>query len=142
MDSDTVAGLTLGGFCVLIIGAALTLCLWGCPQYNVYSEKMNGEAELARADQNRQVQVADAQGKLDAAKLLNQADIERAKGVAGANQIIGDSLKNNEAYLRYLWIDSIKESKDQIIYVPTEAQLPILEASRHINNLTKQQGDQ
>jgi hypothetical protein len=50
--------------------------------------------------------------------------------VAKANQIIGQSLKDNEAYLRYLWIDKVDSTKGQIIYVPTEAGLPILEAGR------------
>lgn len=138
MDEDTATGIGLGGFLLLVAGGIVTLGMWGCPKYEVYSQTQTGMAELARADQNRQIQVAEAQGKLDAAKLLNQADIERAKGVAGANQIIGDSLKNNEAYLRYLWIDGIKDTKDQIIYVPTEANLPILEAGRSTSlNLSK-----
>jgi hypothetical protein len=51
--------------------------------------------------------------------------------VAQANKIIGDSLKDNEAYLRYLWIQNLENSKDRtIVYVPTEANLPILEAGR------------
>ncbi len=62
--------------------------------------------------------------------MLAQAEIERAKGVAEANRIIGDSLKNNDSYLRYLWIDNIHNTSNQIIYIPTEASLPILEAKR------------
>jgi hypothetical protein len=50
--------------------------------------------------------------------------------VAQANQIIGDSLPGNEAYLRYLWIDKMEDAKAQVIYVPTETGLPILEAGR------------
>jgi hypothetical protein len=56
--------------------------------------------------------------------------IARAHGVAEANKIIGNSLKGNEAYLRYLWIHNLAESKGDVIYVPTEAGLPILEAGR------------
>ena len=44
---------------------------------------------------------------MDSAKLLADAEVERAKGVAQANAIIGDSLKNNEEYLRYLYINGI-----------------------------------
>jgi len=108
-------------------------CLIGCPQYNVYSQRMEGEAQLAHAEYSKKVQVQDAVGKLEAAKSLAQAEVERAKGVAQANQIIGDSLKENEAYLRWLYIEGLKEKQgDQIIYVPTEAGLPILEAGRHV----------
>lgn len=98
--------------------------------YKVWSSGMEGKAELMHAEWNRQIAVKEAMAKRDAAISLAQAEIERAKGVAQANKIIGDSLQGNEEYLRYLWIDNIQNSKNQIIYVPTEANLPILEANR------------
>jgi len=61
---------------------------------------------------------------------LADAEIERARGVAGANKIIGESLKNNDAYLRYLWIQGLQDKDNNVIYVPTEAGLPILEAGK------------
>ena len=56
----------------------------------------------------------------------------RAKGVAQANQIIGESLKNNESYLRYLWITEVANNQKgaTVVYVPTEANMPILEAGK------------
>lgn len=110
----------------------LALCgLYGCPQWNVYSQRMEGRAVLAHAQASREVAVAEAKAKMESAELLANADISRAKGAAQANKIIGESLKNNEAYLRYLWIQNLENSKDgQVIYVPTEAGLPILEANR------------
>lgn len=116
-------------FSIFLLGA-IGVGLYGCPQYNVYSKRMEGEATLAHSTYERQVQVQDAQGKLDAAKLLANVDIERARGVAEANKVIGTSLKDNEPYLRWLFVENLKETKDQVIYVPTETQLPILEASR------------
>jgi regulator of protease activity HflC (stomatin/prohibitin superfamily) len=120
----------------LLIGAVglgfVVLCvsLWGCPQYNVYRERLDGEAELARAEYTRRTAVLEAQAKLDSASKLAEAEVARAQGVAKANQIIGASLRDNEAYLRYLWIDKLDSTRGQIIYVPTEANLPILEAAR------------
>lgn len=110
--------------------ATVFLGMWGCPQYNVYQQRMDGESQLAHAEYSKKVQVQDAMGKLEAAKSLAQAEIERAKGVAQANKIIGDSLKSNEAYLRYLWIHQLGEGKSDVIYVPTEANLPVLEAGK------------
>lgn len=104
--------------------------MWGCPQYNIYSQRMEGESQLAHAEYSKKVQVQDALGKLEAAKSLALAEVERAKGVAQANAIIGSSLKNNEEYLRYLWIHQLSEGKNDVIYVPTEANLPILEAGK------------
>jgi hypothetical protein len=72
----------------------------------------------------------EAPAKKDAASLLAESEVLRADGVAKANKIIGDSLKGNEAYLRYLWIDKLDNKSGQVIYVPTEAGLPILEAGR------------
>lgn len=97
----------------------------------VYEQNLAGEAELARATQNRQIRIQEAKAKQEAATLEAQAEVERAKGVAEANKIIGDSLKGNEAYLRYLWIQGLQEgATPQVVYVPTEAGLPILEAGR------------
>ena len=67
-------------------------------------------------------------------RCMNTFEVERAKGVASANKIIGDSLKDNEAYLRYLWITDMTNNKaPSVIYVPTEANIPILEAGRSSN---------
>ena len=107
------------------------LGMWGCPRYDVYRQNLKGEAELARATQNRQIRIKEAEAASESAQLMAKAEIERAKGVAEANRIIGESLKNNEAYLRYLWINGLQEgATPQVVYVPTEAGLPILEAGR------------
>lgn len=106
-------------------------CLYGCPHYSVYQQRLEGQAVLAHAQASREVAVAEAKAKMESASLLAEADVARARGAAQANTIIGESLKNNEAYLRYLWIQNLENSKDgQVIYVPTEAGLPILEAGR------------
>lgn len=105
--------------------------LYGCPHYSVYQQRLEGQAVLAHAQASREVAVAEAKAKMESASLLAEADVARAKGAAQANMIIGESLKNNEAYLRYLWIQNLENSKDgQVIYVPTEAGLPVLEATR------------
>jgi predicted aminopeptidase len=110
---------------VLVAAAA-----WGCPTYRVWQQRLEGEAELARAQYSKQVAIQEANAKNEAAKALAEAEITRARGVAEANKIIGQSLHDNEAYLRYLWIHSLEEGKAEVIYVPTEANLPILEAAR------------
>lgn len=114
----------------IVIVCVVTLGMAGCPQYNVWQQRLQGEAALARATQDRQIAVQEANAKKEAAVSLASAEVERAKGVAKANQIIGDSLKDNEAYLRYLFVNNLADTKDQVIYVPTEANLPILEATR------------
>ncbi len=109
------------------------LLMWGCPNYKVYQQNLEGEAELARATQNRQITIQEALAKKESAHNLAEAEIIRAGGVAKANEIIGLSLRNNEYYLRYLWIDNMDKTSNQIIYIPTEAGLPILEAGRQMD---------
>lgn len=104
--------------------------MFGWPQYKVWQQNKVGEAELARAEQNRQIAIQEAKAKEESAKSLANAEVIRAEGVAKANKIIGDSLQNNDAYIHYLWIEALKESKDEVIYIPTEAGIPITESAR------------
>jgi hypothetical protein len=119
-------GLTLCIFIALLIPG----CSAGSRVYDVWAQRKCGEAELARAESNRQIKTLEAKAEEDSAFHLAEAEIARARGVAEANKIIGDSLKNNEAYLRYLWIHGLEISSNRVIYVPTEANLPILEAGK------------
>lgn len=120
-----------GGFSILALSGLVAFSMWGCPKYQVYQQRMEGQSLLAHAQSSKEVAVAEAKAKMESAELLAQADISRARGAATANKIIGDSLKNNEEYLRYLWIQNLENSNEhQVIYVPTEAGLPILEATR------------
>jgi regulator of protease activity HflC (stomatin/prohibitin superfamily) len=125
-------GEILGGisFVTFVLLGIITLGMWGCPNYAVYQQRLEGEAELAKANYSKQVAVQEAQAKMAAAEMLAKAEVSRAIGVAQANKIIGDSLKGNESYLRYLWIQNLENGKNQVIYVPTEAGLPILEAGK------------
>lgn len=108
--------------------------LYFFPKYRVWQQGLAGEAELKRAEQNRRISVMEAEAKRDAATALAAAEIERARGVAEANKIIGEGLKGHEEYLRYLWIMSLEHAaaggNHTVVYIPTEANLPILEAGR------------
>ena len=119
-------------FAVMILVALIPSCMFGMPYYNVWQQGMTGRAELKRAEQNRQIAIQEAHSKYESAKQLAQAEVERAKGVAKANKIIGESLASNEAYLRYLWITEVgaHNTNKTVVYVPTEANLPILEAGK------------
>jgi len=110
---------------IIILGIALA---WALPQYGVWEKELSGKAQLKEAEWSRQIVIEEANAKMESAKLLAQAEVERAKGVAEANEIIGESLKGNEAYLRYLWIMGLQDGSSEVVYIPTEANLPILEA--------------
>ena len=113
---------------------SLALGLWGCPQYDVYKNRMGGQAEFERAEQNRRITIEEARAKLEAAKMLGDAEVSRAKGVAEANKIMAESLGGSEGYLRWRYIMMLEETGKgggrETIYVPTEAMMPITEAGR------------
>lgn len=119
---------------LMVVGAIIFILVlaWGVPAMKPWWAMQDGKAELAQAEQNRQIAVLEATAKRESAIQLAQAEIERAKGVAEANRIIGESLKQNEDYLRYLWITDVAGANvdKTVVYVPTEANLPLLEASR------------
>ena len=115
-----------------IAGIAILLgwSFYGQPMYKVWEQNKVGEAELARAEQNRQIAIQEARAKEESAKSLANAEIIRAQGIAEANRIIGDSLKNNDAYIHYLWVEALRETKNAVVYIPTETGIPVTEATR------------
>lgn len=126
MGKDVQAFLVAVG--ITIVLAAIALLIW--PWYNVWRQSMSGLGRLKEAESSRKIAIEEAHAKLESAKMLADAEIERAKGVAEANRIIGDSLQDNDAYLRYLWVQGLNDGSSEVIYVPTEANLPILEAGQ------------
>lgn len=128
MNNESKFVFLSGSFGFFVLCVLVAFGMWGCPQYNVWQQGLEGKSELARAEYNRKIKVQEAEAALEASKHLANAEIERAKGVAEANRIIGDSLKGNEAYLKYLWIHNLESGNNSTIYVPTEAGLPVLEA--------------
>lgn len=119
----SVIGVVLG--LVLLVGMLI-----GWPQYRVYQQRLAGEAALAEAQSSRQVAILEARAKKESAVSLAEAEVIRAEGAARANKILQDSLGGPEGYLRYLQIQALEETKASLIYVPTEAGLPVTESRR------------
>ena len=123
-----LSGLT--GITFIIAITLLAALLIGWPQYRVYSQRLAGEAALAEAQSSRQVAILEARAKKESAISLAEAEVIRAQGAAKANAILQDSLGGPEGYLRYLQIQALGDTKAGLIYVPTEAGLPVTEARR------------
>lgn len=115
----------------LVIIAVIGFLFWFFPVYGVWSSEKAGQADLAAAHFEQQVQVAQANGRLQAAEANKKAAIVEAEAVAAQIKLIGTELKSESLYLRWQWIKMMEETKNHnTIYVPTEAALPILEATR------------
>jgi len=118
----------VSGILLVILGLAVFgAILWGVPTYRVWVMEMEGRAELAQAEWNRQIIVRQAEAMLEAEILNAQAEVERARGAAQAMYVVQDAL--TETYIRYLWVRLMADNEN-VIYIPTEASLPILEVGR------------
>lgn len=106
------------------------LLLWGLPTYKVRQQEMDGKAEMAKAEQNRKILIEEAKAKLEAEKLNAEAEVERAKGMAKAMEI--ENGKLSPTYNQYLFIRTLEKLADkgslpQIIYLPSEGLVPVMD---------------
>ena len=123
---DTAIAMSVVGVFILALIAAF---MFGYPKYKVWQQEMAGKAEFAKAEQNRKIKIEEARANLEAEKLTAQAEIERAKGAAKAIEIENGSI--TPTYIQYLWVRQQADLGDKtVIYIPTEGNLPILEAGR------------
>jgi hypothetical protein len=119
---------------ILVIGIILGLLI-GIPKYNVWRSKIaiqtatnNGKAEMAKAEQNRLIIIEEAKANLEAQKLNSEAEYERAKGMARSIEVENGKLTTK--YIQYLWVRNIDKMIGDKIYIPTEANIPILEVKK------------
>jgi len=118
---------------VAVAAVALLAVLFGYPMYNVWSSEMRGKAEMARAEQNRKILIEEAKAKLEAERLNAQAEIERAKGMSQAMEI--ENGKLSSTYNQYLFIRTLEKLADkgslpQIIYLPSEGLVPVMDMNK------------
>lgn len=119
----------------IIIGAIIALIvIWMVvyPIYDVWASKKRGQGELAYANYEEQVAIAQATARLKSAEMNKKAEIVEAEAVSDSIAKIGNALQQNEGYLRWQWIKTMGDSENEKIYIPTEANLPILEAKTNL----------
>lgn len=119
---------------MLILVAFVIVLLVGVPPYLVWSSEMAGKAKLAEAEHTRKVQIEQARGEQESAQM-------RANAIA----IVGKAAKEYPEYRQQEFIgafaEALKEGNiSQIMYIPTEANIPITEAGRLINKKENQNG--
>ena len=119
-NTDPVLVILIGVF----IACFIAILMFGLPHYKVWKQGMNGQAALAEAEQSKMIQVQTA-----------KAELESAKYRAEAIETIGKAAKNYPEYRTQEFIgafgDALRDGKiNQIVYVPTEANIPVLEAGK------------
>ena len=103
---------------VFLVGGLMV----GLPIYSVWQQGLKGQATLKRAEQERRV-------------LVQQAEAEREAAAARSDaiKIVGQAAKDFPEYRLQEFIGAFAEALqnegiEKIIYVPTEANIPIIEA--------------
>lgn len=126
---DTNSLIEYAGVLVVVI---LVWILFGYPHWKVWASHQSGLADLTKAKNEQQIQIAQAQSRLDAAELNKQAAVIEAEAVSLQIQEIGAQLTTHNLYLQWQWISMMEKrpAGSSTIYVATEAGLPILEANR------------
>lgn len=120
-QNDSVIGFwTVGA----VLFGLVAFLLWFVPIYGVWQAGLGGKAALMRAEQEKQIQIEQAKAELESAKL-------RAEAIS----IVGEASKLYPEYRTQEFIGAFGEaiksgSIDQIIYVPTEANIPIVDPGR------------
>ena len=109
---------------LLALATLITISTVGYRYYAVWGQEMAGKAKLAEASQSRQIQVEQARGELEASKM-------RAEAIA----VIGQAAKDYPEYRQQEYLGAFAEALregtiNQVIYIPTEAGMPILETNR------------
>lgn len=102
----------------------IALLMFIMPQYGVWQQGLKGEAELARAEQSRQILIEQAKAERESAKY-------RAEAIA----IVGKAAKDYPEYRYQEFLGAFGEafregSIHQVVYVPTEGMVPITEAGK------------
>lgn len=115
-------------FLIVFFGTAIAF-----PHYKVWKKEMDGRAAFAEAEQDRKILIEEAKARLEAEKLNAQAEIERAKGMAQAMQVENGQL--SPEYNQYLFIRTLEKLADkgdlpQIIYVPSNGLLPVMDLKK------------
>ena len=119
-NTDSVLVTLIGVFVVCLIA----VFMFGWPHYKVWKQGMNGQAALAEAEQSKMIQVETA-----------KAELESAKYRAEAIETIGKAAKSYPEYRTQEFIgafgEALRDGKiNQVVYVPTEANIPVLEAGK------------
>ena len=98
--------------------------MWGLPTYSVWQQGLKGEAKLQLATQTKKIIIQQAEAEKSAAALR-----------ASAIEIVGAASQKYPEYRQQEFIGAFGTALEngtieQIIYVPTEAMIPIMEAGK------------
>lgn len=120
----------IGGVVMIVCFVIAAGIAFGYPNYLVWEQGKQGEAALAKATQDRQIKVQEA-----------EAEMEAASKQAEANKVLGESVREYPEAMEQKWVEAIAHTQNQVIYLPTEASVPITESGRMALKKQQQESD-
>jgi hypothetical protein len=123
---------TVAGCAILIVFVGLILA-WKAitPKLNLYKSNTEKQAVIKEQEAISEAEVFAAEKRVIAARAEADARRIEASGIADAQALIAATL--TPEYLRWRYYEVLATTANQVIYVPTEAGLPVLEAQRLAN---------
>jgi len=125
MSDKGIVGIIVGSVVLAIITAAA--CMYIGPVYNVWAQGKAGEASLMKAEHEKKILIEQARAEVEAASL-------RAEAI----EAVGKAAQEYPEYRTQEFIRSFgdaleNDAIDKIIFVPTEANIPIVQAREDSN---------
>lgn len=117
------------------------LLLTGCYDFNREQDRKDaqseGQAILLKAESSKKAMIEEAKARSESSVLAAKARLDVAELDAKAKQMkalaeekyiqsVGNALKSNQEYMRYIQAQSLTASKGDRVYIPTELNAPIL----------------
>jgi len=121
-------GLSIIALIVIALAAGFFI---GYPEYKIWKMDKAGQAQLAEAEWTKKIAIEESKADLESAKLRAEATIIEATATAKANEIVAGSL--DPMYINYLIAKGLTDGSSEVIYIPTEASIPIIDAGRAID---------
>lgn len=118
------AGVVIGIFLLIMLNSIIS------PRLNLY--RANTEKQAVIAEQKAQSEAAEfaARSAVTQAEAKAEAMIIEARALAESQAIIAETL--TPEYVQYLYVKAIENNPNQVIYIPTETGMPILESGRAV----------
>ena len=118
--------MTTGGIAACIMTGLLftAFLFWVFPVWNVWAEELSGKAMLKKAEQEKLIMIETAKAEKDSA-------VYRAAAI----ETIGKMAQKYPEYRQQEFLGAVGEALiegniNQILYIPTEAMMPITEAGK------------
>lgn len=127
-EADRRFWLRTAGRVVAVLVVLVGAFMWLGPQYTLYRAETTKRSVIAEQRARSEAAEYEARSRVTQATAHAEAEVIEARGLAEAQAIISETL--TDEYLRYLYIRALESIEGQVIYVPTEAGLPITEAGR------------